>query len=73
MDNGIYKIGLQHFHFMNLENFFSVSLEEISKNGEQRIIATSCRDILDEYLSSHQNLDRQISGRLILDETCVCE
>ena len=56
MDNGIYKIGLQHFHFMNLENFFSVSLEEISQNGAPKIVATSCRDILDEYLSDKQNL-----------------
>lgn len=65
-DKKVYKIGLQHFHFKNVENFFSVSLEEIEKNGKTRMVATSCREILDEYLSSHQNLTREISGRLVV-------
>lgn len=65
-DEKVYKIGLQHFHFMNVENFFSVPLEEIKKNGKPRMVATSCREILDEYLSSHQNLTREISGRLVV-------
>jgi len=49
---------------MNIEDSFSVSVEEVSRNGAPKIIATSCSEILDEYLSCHQNLDRQISGRL---------
>lgn len=66
-DERIYKIGLQYFHFNNVENFFSVPLEEISQNGKPRMVSTSCRVILDEYLSSHQGLDRKISGRLIVE------
>ena len=66
-DERIYKIGLQYFHFNNVENFFSVPLEEISQNGKPRMVSTSCRVILDEYLSSHQGLDREISGRLIVE------
>ena len=66
-DTSIYKIGLQHFHFKNLESFFSVSLEEVSKNGEPKAIASSCLDILDEYLSEHPNLERSVSGRLIVE------
>ena len=66
-DARIYKIGLQNFHFVNVEEFFSVPLEEISKNGATKIIATSCREILEEYLSCHQNLDRQVSGRLVVE------
>ena len=31
-------------------------------------IATSCREVLDEYLSCHQNLDHQISGRLLIQK-----
>lgn len=66
-DNRVYKIGLQQFHFLNIKDFFSVSVEEISGNGDPKVIATSCREILEEYLSCHQNLDRQISGRLIVE------
>jgi len=66
-DNKIYKVGLQQFHFNNLEDFFAVSLDEIAKNGNPVMISTSCRGIFDEYLSDHQNLDREISGRLVID------
>ncbi len=66
-DNKIYKIGLQHYHFINFESFFSVSYDEICKNGRPRILSTSCREILDEYLSAHQNLDHKIDGRLVVE------
>ena len=65
----IYKIGLQHYFYLNLKDFFSISHEEIAQNGTPRMIATSDRDILDEYLSCHQNLDHQISGRLVIEAT----
>ena len=52
---------------MNLENFFSVSLEEISQNGKPRMIATDCQEILEEHLSAHQNLERTVSGRLVIN------
>ena len=60
----IYKIGLQHYFYLNMKDFFSLSHKEIELNGKPRRVATSCREVLDEYLSCHQNLDRQISGRL---------
>lgn len=60
----IYKIGLQYFFYLNMKDFFSVSHEEISQNGKPRRVATSCREVLDEYLSCHQGLDHQISGRV---------
>ena len=63
-DEKIYKVGLQHYFYLNTENFFSISHEEIAQNGKPRMVATSCREVLDEYLSSHRNLDHQISGRL---------
>jgi 5'-nucleotidase len=60
----LYKIGLQYFFYLNVKDFFSISHEEISQNGKPRKVATSCREVLDEYLSCHQNLDHQISGRI---------
>lgn len=64
----IYKIGLQHFFYLNLKEFFSVSHEKVSVNGKPRRVATSCREVLEEYLSCHQNLDYQINGRMQLLE-----
>ena len=63
-DSKIYKIGLQYYFYLNMESFFSVSREEIEENGNPRRVATSCREVLDEYLSSHQNLDHHICGRI---------
>ena len=63
-DEKIYKIGLQYYFYLNMKDFFSISHEEVEKNGKPRKVATSCREVLDEYLSCHQNLDHKISGRL---------
>ena len=66
-DQRIYKIGLQYYFYLNMKDFFSVSHEDVAPNGKPRRIATSCREVLDEFLSCHQGLDRQISGRLIIE------
>lgn len=66
-DERIYKIGLQHYFYLNMKDFFSVSHEEVTQNGEPKIVVTSCREVLDEYLSRYQNLDRHISGRLKIE------
>lgn len=66
-EESIYKIGLQYFFYLNMKDFFSVSQEEVAENGKPRRVATSCREVLDEYLSCHQNLDHCISGRLKIE------
>ena len=63
-DDRIYKVGLQYYFYLNSKDFFGISHEELEQNAKPRRVATSCREVFDEYLSSHQNLDRQISGRL---------
>ena len=66
-DAKIYKIGLQYFFYLNLKEFFSISHEEVVQNGEPKMVSTSCRQILDEYLSCHQNLEHYIGGRLEIE------
>lgn len=68
-DTKIYKVGLQYYFYLNMEDFFSISQEEVRKNGLPRKVATSCREVLDEYLSCHQNLDHQSSGRLKIEQS----
>lgn len=63
-DETIYKIGLQYYFYLNVKDFFSISYEGIAQNGKPRRIATSCREVLDEYLSCRQNMDHHIEGRL---------
>ena len=66
-DEKTYKIGLQYYFYLNMKDFFSVSYEEVAQNGKPRQVATSCREVLDEFLSCHQNLDHHISGRLKIE------
>lgn len=62
----IYKVGLQKYHYINFEEFFSVPFDEISANGTPVVVSTSCRSVFDEQLSSNQNLDREVTGRLVI-------
>ena len=67
-DNDIYKIALQKYHYLNIEGGFDITLDELEKNGKSRVLATSCRDILEEYLGRNQHLDINIKDnpRLVI-------
>ena len=65
-DEHVYRVGLQSYHFKNFEAAFSIPMEEIVKNGKPRMVATDSQEIIEEYLSEHQNLDRSVSGRIII-------
>ncbi|MBQ7542585.1 MAG: bifunctional metallophosphatase/5'-nucleotidase [Clostridia bacterium] len=63
----VFRIGLQMYHFNNMDLGFGVSHTELERSGgKARMIATSCRDILDEYLSTHRFLDHEAGERLIV-------
>ena len=66
-DGRLYKVGLQRFHYLNTKIGFGKSTEEILEGRKSRIVSTSCRDVIDEYLSSHQHLDRHAGDRLIIE------
>jgi len=62
----LFSISLPDFHFMNIEQFFNVSLEEIEKNGKARVIATNDFDILNEYFTAHNITDANVEGRMVV-------
>ena len=62
----IFRVGIQSYHYKNFEKMFSVPVEEITQNGKPCMVATNSQEILEEYLSEHQNLDRSVSGRLVI-------
>ncbi len=65
-DSRIYKVGLQKYHYINFEEFFNIPFAEVSANGAPVVVSTSCCSIFDEYLSCHQNLEREVTGRLVV-------
>ena len=60
----IYRIGLTKYHFSNFDEFFNVPIEKIKLYRKPKMVATSANDIIEEYLSSHNQLDREVEGRL---------
>ncbi len=63
--NRQYSIGLQMYHFLNTELGFGVKHTELEKTGgKARMLATSCRDVIDEYFSTHQHLNHVAGERL---------
>ncbi len=65
-DSRLFKIGLEKYHFVNFEEFFNVPLAEVESNKKITVVSTSEKDVIEEYLTTHQHLDRQIDGRLTL-------
>ena len=65
-DDKIYTLGLQHYHYLNIQYSFDVSLEDIKKNHADRIVSTSCTQIIEEALLAGQHQNAKGEGRLIL-------
>lgn len=67
-NDDIFTVGLQNYHYCNLESFFGVSFDHIKTFAIPKVISTSCLDILEEYLSSHNAIRQDVEGRVtILD------
>ncbi len=64
----VYRIGIQEFHYMNFNEFFGLDISETYINGKPRIVSTSDFDVINEYLSSHNIIDKTVEGRLIVVE-----
>ena len=65
-EDQLFKIGVQKFHYSNFSDFFGVPIEEVEAIQKARVVATSTREILEEYLMANQHLDHDIDGRLTL-------
>lgn len=64
-DDGHYTIGVLEHHHKNSAVVLNLSNEEMRALGKPRVVTTSTQDVLEEYLSSHQNLNSQTEGRLV--------
>ena len=65
-EHQLYSIALSKYHFMNISDFMDISLEETKKNSLPRVLATSSRDIVEEYMMVTPHLCREVEGRLIV-------
>lgn len=67
-DDDIIKIALQDYHFKSFTEFFNVPFEEVAANKKPRMVMTDDFAIFEELLSSMNNVDAKVEGRItILD------
>ena len=64
----LYTVAMQKYHYNNLQPFLNITLEEAEKNGKIRVLSTSARDVVEEYLTVNQHLSRQVEGRLVVED-----
>ena len=64
-DDDIFSICMQGFHFNNAASYLGITSEDLVAGGNHKVVTTSARDVLEEYLKNNQNLTSQIEGRLI--------
>jgi 5'-nucleotidase / UDP-sugar diphosphatase len=60
-----YSICLQGYHFKNCEANLGIPPDELSAMSSPKLVTTSARDVLEEYLRTHQNLSSKVEGRLV--------
>ena len=65
-DDRIFTVGLQNYHYRNIEDSFDLKLEDVRKNHNDRIIASSCIQIIEETLINGTHQNAKGTGRLII-------
>ena len=65
VDDATYTMSLSAYHEKNALEFIGVSAEELRASGPHKVVSTSMRDVLEEYLRHHQNLNAAVEGRLV--------
>ena len=68
VDDELYTVALQDFHYNNLEDGIDMTLEEVKANGTPRIICTSDQEVIEEYLAAHPLLNRHLEKRIVVTE-----
>ena len=67
-DDRIIRIALQDYHYKNFSEFFDLPIEEVIANKKPRMVITEDFSIFEELLSSMNNVDSHVEGRItILD------
>jgi len=63
---GHYTLVLQGYHARNAGTYLGVTLEDLSAI-KARVVSTSAREVLEEWLRDHQNVGRKVEGRLTFE------
>lgn len=60
-----YSICMQNFHFSSCKDYLGITEKELLASGKEKVITTSAQEVLEEYLRSHQQIEKQVESRLV--------
>jgi 5'-nucleotidase / UDP-sugar diphosphatase len=63
-DEGQYTLTVQGFHFKSSESNLGISSDDLTAVAGAQVVTTSARDVLEEYMRSHQHISSHVEGRL---------
>ena len=64
-DESTYTLCLQGYHVSNCASYLSVTEDELRASGKTKVVSTSAKEVLEEYLRNNQNLKPGNTGRLV--------
>ncbi len=64
-DQKDYTLCLQGYHFKGAPDYLNISHESLLASEKKKVVTTSAKQVLEEYLRNNQNLKRKIEGRLV--------
>jgi 5'-nucleotidase/UDP-sugar diphosphatase len=64
IEDNYYTVCLQGFHSKNSKTYLNLNNKELLESGRSKVVSTSAREVLEEYLRNNQNIDSKIEGRL---------
>jgi len=62
-DDNVLKIGLQNYHYINIESALGIPAKELV-DGKAKVLTNSTLDILEEYFINSHEISAQVEGRL---------
>jgi len=64
-DESMYTLCIQGYHLSNCSSYLNVTEEELRASGKSKVVSTSAKEVLEEYLRNHQNIKPGMTGRLV--------
>jgi len=64
-DAETYTVCLQPYHVNNCTEYLNISPEELVVSGPSKVVTTSAREVIEEFLRNNQNFKPVTDGRLI--------
>ena len=63
-DNDMFSVGIENFHYNNLETSLNITKEEIENNAPIKVLTTSSVQVLTEYFEDYEHLGFGTDNRL---------